>query len=199
MASEPAVSSPRAAILASCSFLLSGALAGSTLRVDGIEYRLFGMTEGVFALFLLYLLVQRRIWSQPVRWDGWLVAAYGFWATAQLLQLLLPPPGLLEWIVVPALVLAAWAALLGTGSRERLVASLGVTAVLLALVNFSIVPALWASSEAATETAFGVGSVARGLRQLVVAYEPVAPATHLLGVLSIALWGLGTRLIWPPD
>lgn len=198
MAPAPALTPARRAVAAALLWLASGALAGVTPRAAGVDYRLFGVTEGIFAIFLVHVLLARGAWLRHPGPLGWVAVGYGAWATAQLLELLLPPPGVLEWIVVVALAMSAWAMLAG-GSRERLVASLATLALLLALLNFSVIPALWERAGPAPGEAFGLGDLAEGARRLVVDYEPVRRSGQLLGVIAIALWAAATRLLWPRD
>lgn len=196
MAPPSPLTPPRRAIAAAIAFLLSGALAGVTLTPEQVGYRAFGFTEGIFALFLVFVLRARGAWSPVPGIVGWLAIGYGAWATAQIAEALLPPPGMLEWVVVTGLALSAWATL-GGGSRERLMASLASLALLLALLRYSVIPILWNRAGPRAGEAFGLGDLAESMRQLVVEYQPVRPGGQVLGVVAIALWALGTRLIWP--
>lgn len=191
----PALTPARRAVAAALLFLASATLAGIALRPEGVEYRTFGMTEGVFALLLSYLLLLRGVWRRPPGAPGWLAVVYGTLAGAQLLELLLPPPGVIEWVVVTVLALTAWAALAG-GTRERLVASLGGLALLLALLNFSVIPLVWDRAGPAPGDALGLGNLAEGLRRLFVDYRPVRPAGQMVGALAVGCWALATRLLW---
>lgn len=196
MAPGPPLTPPRRAVAAALLWLLAGALAGvAPLAAGGVEYRTFGLTEAIFALLVVYALLERGAWRRTPGPLGWAAVAYGAWATAQLLELLFPPPGLLEWVVVTALALTAWSAL-GGGTRERLIASLASLALLLALLNFSVVPILWERAGPAPGEAFGFGDLAESARQLVAAYRPMRREGQLLGALAIALWAAGTRLLW---
>lgn len=191
----PALTPARRAVAAALLFLLSAALAGVTLRPQGVEYRTFGMIEGVFALLLSYLLLLRGVWHRPPGAAGWLAVIYGTLAGAQLLELLLPPPGVVEWVVVTALAFTAWAALAG-GTRERLVASLGGLALLLALLNFSVIPLVWERAGPGPGDAFGLGNLAESFRRLFVDYHPIRPVGQMIGVLALGCWALATRLLW---
>jgi hypothetical protein len=126
-------------VAAALAFLASAAVAGIALIPDGVEYRAFGMVEGVFALLLAYLLVFRGAWDRPETLTGWMAVAYGVLASAQVMELLLPPPGMIEWMVVAGIAVSAWGAFSG-GTRRRLVFSLASLALLLAVIKFSVIP-----------------------------------------------------------
>jgi hypothetical protein len=185
-------------VAAALAFLASAAVAGIALIPDGVEYRAFGMVEGVFALLLAYLLVFRRAWDRPETLTGWMAVAYGVLASAQVMELLLPPPGMIEWMVVAGIAVSAWGAFSG-GTRRRLVFSLASLALLLAVIKFSVIPVLWERMGPAAGTGFGLGDVAESVRRTFADYRPLRPVGQLVGVAALALWALGTRLLWPPD
>lgn len=195
MAPPEALTPERRAVAAALLFLGSASLAGVHLVEGGTRYALPGVVEGIFALLLTYVLLLRRAWSPPPGVAGWAAVAYGAAATAQLLELLLPPPGIIEWVTVFVLALTAWGAL-AAGTRTRLMASLATLAVLLALLKFSVIPTLWKRAGPAPGAAFGLGDAAESLRRLFAEHHPMRPAGELLGVLALALWVLGTRLLW---
>lgn len=195
MAAAAPLTPERRAVAAALLFLAAGALAGITLRTQGVEYRTFGLTEGLFALLLTYLLLLRGVWRRPPGVIGWIAVVYGTLAGAQILELLFPPPGIVEWVVVTGLAFSAWGALAG-GTRERLVASLAGLALLLALLNFSVIPAIWDRAGPAPGEAFGLGNLAESFRRLFVDYQPTRPAGQLVAFLGIGCWALATRLLW---
>lgn len=186
------------AVAASLLFLTAGALAGLTLVEDGVEYRVFGMVEGVFALLLAYLLMMRGAWTRPPGALGWMAAAYGTVATAQVLELLFPPPGLVEWVVVAGVAIAAWGVFSG-GTRRRLVGSLASLAVLLALLKFSVIPILWERLGPAEGTAFGLGDLAAGVRRVFADHRPMRRGGELVGFAALCFWALATRVLWAPE
>lgn len=192
------MTSARRRVLASLTFLAAAVLAGVALVPDGVEYRVFGMIEGVFALLLAYLLILRGAWESPGTFVGWIAAAYGTVATAQILELLLPPPGMIEWMVVAAMAVTAWAAFSG-GTRKRLMVSLASLALLLAVLTYSVIPVLWTRLGPQPGTAFGLGDVAEGVRRVFADYHPLRPGGQLVGFVAMACWALGTRLLWPAD
>ena len=117
---------------------------------------------------------------------------------AQVMELLLPPPGRIEWMVVAGIAVSAWGAFSG-GTRRRLVFSLASLALLLAVIKFSVIPVLWERMGPAAGTGFGLGDMAEAVRRTFADYRPLRPVGQLVGVVALALWALGTRLLWPPD
>ncbi len=183
------------AVGASLLFLVSAVLAGITLVEHGVEYHLFGIVEGIFALLLGYILVLRGAWAAPSGLCGWIAVVYGTVATAQVLELLFPPPGLVQWVVVAGMAITAWSVFSG-GSPRRLVASLASLAVILALVRYSVIPVLWTRIGPAEGTAFGLGDLAEGARRIFADYRPVRPGGELLGFAAVCCWALATRMVW---
>ncbi|HYH81883.1 MAG TPA: hypothetical protein VEX86_18895 [Longimicrobium sp.] len=183
------------AVAASLLFLLAAVLAGVVLVEHGVEYHLFGIVEGLFALLLAYLLVLRGAWASPAGVPGWAALVYGTVATAQVLEFLFPPPGLVQWVVVAGVSITAWS-VFSAGSPRRLVASLASLAVILALVRYSVIPVLWAGIGPAEGTAFGLGNLAEGARRMFADWRPVRPAGELLGFAAVCCWALATRLVW---
>ena len=195
MAATEALTPARRAVLAALLFLGSAALAGVTPRPHGVDYHTFGMMEGIFALLLAYLFLLRGVWTREAVGLGWVPIAYGTLATAQILALLLPPPGVLQWVVVTGLAFSAFGAF-AARSPTRLLAGLGTVALLLALLKFSVIPFLWVRSGPGPGVAFGLGTLAEGFRRLFVEYEPAGTGGELLGLAAIVLWAAGTRLTW---
>lgn len=189
---------PRRSVSAALLFLACAALAGVALLPQGVEYRVFGLPEGILALYLAWLLIDRDAWTHPHGITGWLAVAYGTVATAQALHLLLPPPGALQWVVATGTALVLFAAL-GLRARRRLVATLSILAFLLALLQFAVVPHLWAHLGPAAGTAFGLGDVAEGARRLVVDDRPMRAGGSLVGFAALCAWTLATHLLWPAE
>lgn len=184
----------RRALGAALLFLAAAVLAGVTLYVDGVGYRLLGVPAGVLAIFLAWVLRARGAWA-GAGWPAALALAYGTAATAQLLAMLLPPPGVLEWVATTALALFALS-LASVPSRERLVALLGAAAAVLAVLRFSVVPVLWARLGGGSSAPFGLGAVAEGFRRAIVDERPLRPGAQLVALLALACWVLATRLLW---
>ena len=186
----------RRAIGAALLFLLAGALAGVTPLAGSVEYRAFGLVEGIFGLLLCHLFLERGVWSRPGGAAGWIAIAYGTVATAQVVGLLLPPPGLVQWVVVIGLTFTAVAAF-AARSPTRLLAALGGVAVLLALLEFSVIPFLWVRAGPGPGQAWGLGGLAEGFRRLFVEYRPLRPGGEMVGFTGLACWCAATRLLWP--
>lgn len=185
----------RRAVAAAMVFLAAGALAGISPQDQVTAYRVFGLTEGMLALLLTFVLLEREAWTRPAGPLGWLAIGYATVASAQIVTLLLPSRGLLQWLCVVGVLFLLLAGL-AIVSRRRLMGLLSGLAVLLALLKFSVVPFLWEHSGPARGEAFGMGTALDRMRRLVVDYRPEAPGAQLLGVAAIALWVVGTRLLW---
>lgn len=183
------------AVAAALLFLAAAVLAGIAPVQHGVEYRVFGIVEGVFALLLAYLLVLRGAWAAPSGVAGWTAVVYGTVATAQVLAFLFPPPGVVQWVVVTGVAISAWSVFMG-GSPRRLVASLASLAIILALIRYSVVPVLMTRIGPAAGTGFGLGDLAESARRIFADYRPVRPAGELLGFLALCCWALATRLVW---
>jgi hypothetical protein len=195
---RPVIRTPaQRAVAAALLFLASAVLAGIAPVEHGVEYHVFGIVEGLFALLLAYLLVLRGAWAAPAGVTGWVAVVYGTLATAQVLEFLFPPPGLVQWVVVTGIAVTAWS-VFSAGTPRRLVASLISLAVILALVRYSVIPVLWSRIGPAQGTAFGLGDLAEGARRIFADWRPVRPAGELLGFLAVCCWALATRLVWSP-
>jgi len=183
------------AVGASLLFLAAAALAG-VAPVDGVvEYRTFGVVEGVFALLLTYVMLQRHAWDRAPGIPGWAAVVYGTLAGAQIAEFLFPPPGVIEWVVVATLALSGWGAL-SRGPRRRVVFGLATLALLLALLRYSVIPVLWGVGPQPGDV-LGVGELAEGARRVVADHRPVHRSGQLLGFVAMACWALATRLLWP--
>ena len=198
MAAALTATPDRRAVSAALLFLAAGVLAGIVPLERGVEYHVFGLVEGLFALLLAYILVLRGAWPSPAGAAGWAAVVYGTLATAQVLEFLFPPPGLLQWVVVGGVAITAWS-VFSAGSPRRLVASLASLAIILALVRYSVIPVLWARLGPAQGTAFGIGDLAESARRIFADWRPVRPGGELLGFFAVCCWALATRLVWAPD
>ena len=195
MAAAFTLTPARRALGAALLFLAAGFVAGIVPQPGGLAYRTFGVTEGLLSILLVYVFLERKVWWSAAPRLRWVAVAYGAVATAQILEMLIPPPGVLEWLVLTGLAFSAWA-IVGARDRSRLLAGLAAVAILLAALNFSIIPVLWTRAGPGPGEAWGLGDLAEGLRRLVVDYRPVGAGGQLLGVAAIAFWAAGTRLLW---
>ena len=183
------------AVAAALLFLGAAAVAGIAPVEAGVQYRTFGIVEGVFALLLTYVLLQRRAWMSPAGVAGWAAVIYGTLATAQIAEFLFPPPGVVEWVVVATLALSGWGAL-SRGPRRRIVFGLATLSLLMALLRYSVIPVMWGVGPQPGDL-LGVGELAQGARRVMADYQPVRPVGQLLGFAAMAMWALATRLLWP--
>jgi hypothetical protein len=182
-------------VVAALLFLVSATLAGVAPTDTGVQYRTFGIVEGVFALLLSYILLQRKAWAAPLGVPGWAALVYGTLATAQVAEFLFPPPGIVEWVVIATLALTGWGAL-ARGPRRRVVFGLATLTLLLALLRYSVIPVMWSVGPEPGDV-LGVGELAQSARRLFADHQPIRPVGQLLGFLAIAGWALATRLLWP--
>lgn len=189
---------PGAAAAVSSVFLFAFFFAGIWVGRTGVEYHLFGLVHGLAALLLLYVFLNSGVLSWPRGFWGFLVLVYAAVATAQLVMLLLPPPGFLEWVVIGVLVYFAWQASYAT-HRTRIMMSLGLVALVLAALKYSILPFLWARSELPRTPILDLRALGDGIKSLMVSYVPSRPETQALALLAILAWVLAVWLQWPPE
>jgi hypothetical protein len=192
---DTAMTAAQRAIAAALLFLGAAAVAGVAPVETGVQYRTFGIVEGVFALLLTYVLLQRRAWMSPAGVPGWAAVIYGTLATAQIAEFLFPPPGVVEWVVVATLALSGWGAL-SRGPRRRIVFGLATLSLLMALLRYSVIPVLWGVGPQPGDL-LGVGDMAQGARRVFADHQPIRPVGQLLGFAAMAMWALATRLVWP--
>jgi hypothetical protein len=178
-------------------FILAFFFAGLRVTASGVEYKLFGVVDGLSALLLLYVLLGTGALSWPRDAWGAVVLVYGAAATAQLVSLLLPPPGVLEWVVVGLLLYAAWNATYAV-HRTRVMLTLGLVALALAALKYSVLPFVWVRTELPHTPIIDIRALGEGLKGLVAAYVPSRPVTQALAFVAILAWVLAVWLQWPP-
>lgn len=189
--------SPGSASAVCLLFLGAFALGGIWVGALEVRYEIFGLLDGLAALLILYVLVNTGVLSWPDGlWSG-VVLVYAGFATAQLVALLLPPPGLLQWIVLGFIIFYAWNASYGV-HRSRIVLSLGLAAVALAAIKYSVLPWLWSATELPSTPLIDLRALGEGVRRFFAAYEITRPITQLFAFLAILAWGLAVWLGWPP-
>ncbi|UCC74110.1 MAG: hypothetical protein JSV86_06005 [Gemmatimonadota bacterium] len=188
---------PGAAFAVSALFALSFFFAGLRVTATGVEYQLFGVVDGLSALLILYVLLGSGALSWPRDAWGAVVVVYAAAATAQLVSLLLPPPGVLEWVVVGGLLYAAWNASYAV-HRTRVMLTLGLVALALAALKYSVLPFVWVRTELPHTPILDLRALGEGLKGLVAAYVPSRPVTQALAFVAILAWVLAVWRQWPP-
>lgn len=189
---------PTAACGVASLFLASFFFAGLWVGPLGVDYRLFGLVEGIAALLILYVFLGTHILSWPKGFWGALVLIYSAAATAQLVALLLPPPGALQWLVLGILLYFAWNAGFGA-HRTRVLLALGLVALALAALKFSVLPFIWSRAELPATPLVDLRALGEGIKGLVVVYVPSRPVSQLFAFTAILAWVLGLWLQWPPE
>lgn len=189
---------PGSAVAVCSLFLSSFLLAGLWVGGSGVEYRLFSLVDGLAALIILYMLISARVLSWSAGVWGFILLAYAAAATAQLLALLLPPPGVLEWVVLGALLVFAWNVGYGI-HRTRLLLGLGLVAVGLAALKYSVLPFIWSRTQLPETPLLNLRGLGDQLRGLFIAYTPPRPITQLFAFAAVLAWSLAVWLQWPAE
>ena len=178
-------------------FLLAFAMGGIWVGPAGVEYRLFGLLDGLAGLMILYVLLNTEVLSWPRDFWGGMVLIYSGLATAQLVALLLPPPGVLEWFVLAVLIFFAWGA--GYGAhRTRIVLGLGLAALALATLTYSVIPFVWSKTQLPQTPIVNLREFGESVKSLLIAYEPSMPISQFVAFAAIVAWGLAVWMQWPP-
>ncbi len=186
------------AVMVGSVFLWSAVLAGVRIDGPGLGYRAFGLVEGLIALLLLVSLVRSGALPRPHGPWPTVALVYGGAATAQLVAPLLPPPGVLEWVVIAGLLAFVWGAAYGL-HRSRLCLALGITAGARAALKFSVLPFVWSRTQLPETPVIDLRDLGEGLKGLFIDYTPTAPGTQAVVLAAILLWGLAVWLAWPPE
>lgn len=188
----------RRGLLVTVLFLVAFFFGGIWVGPMGVEYRVFGLVDGLAALLIVYALVRVRALARPVGVWGALALAYALGATAQLVSLLLPPPGILEWLVLLIILYFAWNASAG-GHRDRVVLGLGLSALALAALKYSLLPHLWIRTQLPETPIVDLRALGEGVKGLVVVYEPSLPVTQLFAFAAVLSWALALWAQWPEE
>ncbi len=188
---------PGAAAGVAALFTLAFFFGGLWVGASGLEYHTFGLVDGLAAILILYVLLNTQALSWPRDIWGALVLVYAAGATAQLVGLLLPPPGVLEWVVLGVLVYFAWNASFAA-HRTRVVMTLGLVAFALAALKYSVLPFIWARTRLPETPLIDLQALGEGLKGLVAVYVPSRPVTQLFAFAAILAWVLAVWLQWPP-
>jgi len=175
-------------------FFFGGLRAG----VFGLEYRLFGLVDGLSALLILYVLLNTAALSWPRDVWGGVLLIYAAASTAQLVSLLLPPPGLVQWFVIGGLLYFAWSASY-SAHRTRVMLGLGLVAVALAALKYSVLPFIWARAQMPATPIVDLQAVAEGIKSFFAVYVPSRPISQVFAFTAILAWVLAVWLQWPPE
>ncbi len=77
--------------------------------------------------------------------------------------------------------------------------SLGLVALVLAALKYSVVPFLWARSELPRTPVLDLRALGEGLKSLVVSYVPSRPEMQAAALVAILAWVLAVWQQWPPE
>ncbi len=189
---------PATALLASLLFLAAFFFGGLWLDGVQLDYHLFNIVDGLAALLVVYVLLNTAVLSWPRDAWGVVVLVYAAVATAQLISMLLPPPGLVQWIVLGLLIYFAWSAVFSV-HRTRIVLSLGLVALALAALKYSVLPFVWSVTELPRTPILDLGALSDSVRRLFAVYVPSHPLTQVFAFAAILAWVAGIWVGWPPE
>ncbi len=189
---------PGVAVLASLLFLSAFFLGGLWLDAVQLDYHLFSIVDGLAALLVVYVLLNTAVLSWPRDAWGAVVLVYAAVATAQLISMLLPPPGLVQWIVLGLLIYFAWSAVFSV-HRTRIVLSLGLVALALAALKYSVLPFVWSVTELPQTPILDLRALSESVRRLFAVYVPSHPMTQVFAFAAILAWVTGIWVGWPPE
>ena len=161
-----------------------------------LAFEAFGFVEGVLALVVLGLFLGQGIVVRPTHWMERVSLAYWLGATAVLLRLALPPPGIGYWMGTVILV----AALLGAAGRDdrrRTLVTLATALALCGLLRFGVIPFLWRHASLPDVGPFGLGELSDWAKGLVTDYQPVRAGNEVLNVVGVGFYALALRPGWP--
>jgi hypothetical protein len=142
------------------------------------------------------LFLHQRVIAPPLAWTDRLTLAYWFGATAVLLRLALPPPGVGYWIGTGILAAGLLGAS-GGGDRRRTLVTLGVAVALCGMLRFALVPFVWRHASLPDLGPIELGGVSEWAKGLVTDYQPVRPFNEIVNALGLCLFGLAIRRAWP--
>lgn len=179
-------------------FLIAFFFGGLRVGETRIEYHFFGLVDGLAALLILYVMLNTAALSWPRDRLGGLVLVYAAAATAQLVSMLLPPPGLVQWLVLVVLLYFAWNASY-SAHRTRIMLTLGTVALALAALKYSVLPFVWARTNLPSTPIVDLQELAEGVKGLLATYVPTRPITQVFAFAAITAWVLAIWLQWPPE
>lgn len=190
--------SPGAAVGVCSLFLVAFFFGGLRLGITRLEYQLFGLVDGLAALLILYVMLNTAALSWPREVWGAVVLIYAAAATAQLVSLLLPEPGLVEWFVLIVLLYFAWNASY-SAHRTRVMLALGTVALALAALKYSVLPFIWARADLPQTPILDLRILAEGIKGLLAVHVPTRPITQVFAFAALIAWVLAVWLQWPPE
>lgn len=177
----------------------SAVLCGVRLPTAGdrtLAFEPFGFVEGVLALLVLFLFMRQGMLAPPRHWSERLLLAYWFGASAVLLKLALPPPGLGYWIgsvILAAALLGAF----GGGDRRRTLFTLGIAVALCGVLRFGLIPFVWRNATLPDLGPLELSGISDWAKGLVTDYQPVRRGNEVLNAAGIALYALALWRAWP--
>ena len=188
---------------ATTALLLLGAalLCGIRLPAAGertLAFEAFGFVEGVLALLALFLFLRQGVLARPAGWLERLSLAYWLGATAVLLRVTLPPPGLGYWIGT-AILAAGLLGAFGGDDRRRSLFTLGIAVAICGVLRFGVIPFLWRHATLPDLGPLEVSGLSDWAKGLVTDYQPVRAGNEILNVLGVALYALAIWRAWPQD
>jgi hypothetical protein len=179
--------------------LASTILCGVRLPVAGdrsLAFEAFGFVEGTLAIVVLGLFLGQSVLPRPAHWLDRVGLAYWLVATAVLLRLALPPPGLGYWIGAGILV-ASLLRVAGRDDRRRTLVTLGIAVSLCGMLRFAVIPFVWRRASLSDLGPFELAGLGDWAKGLVTDYQPVRAGNEILNVAGVALYALAIRLGWP--
>ncbi len=179
-------------------FLIAFFCGGVWVGAIGVDFLMFDLVDGLAALLILFVLLNTGVLSWPGDVWGGVVLVYAAAATAQLVSLLLPPPGVLEWVVLGVLLYFAWNASFGA-HRTRVILALGLVALGLAALKYSVLPFIWARTELPRTPILDLRALGEGMKALVALYVPTHAVNQVYAFAALLAWVLAVWLQWPPE
>ena len=179
----------------------SAILTGLRLPAAGeraLAFEAFGFVEGILALLTLFLFLRQGVLTRPAGPLDHAVLAYWLFATAVLLRMALPPPGIGSWLGTLLFAFVLLGAF-GGGDRRRSVFVLGVALAVSGAVRFAVIPFLWRNATLPDLGPIELTGISDWAKGLVTDYEPVLAGNEILNVLGVALYALALWRSWPPE
>jgi hypothetical protein len=162
-----------------------------------LAFESFGFVEGVLALVVLGLFLGQGVLERPAHWMEKITLGYWLGATAVLLRLALPPPGIGYWIGSVILAAALFGAA-GRGERRRTLVTLATALALCGTIRFGVIPFLWRHASLPDVGPFALNELSDWAKGLVTDYQPVRAGNEIVNVVGVAfyalaLWRAGRR------